>query len=79
VFVIDDDPLYRASTERLVRSVGTLKKQQRQSIVLCATRPVPAIEKEILWDALECGVEDILLAPLSVSRICQYLDISPSR
>jgi DNA-binding NtrC family response regulator len=34
---------------------------------------------ELWWDALECGVEDILLAPLSVSRICEYLNITPSR
>ena len=34
---------------------------------------------ELWWDALECGIEDILLAPLSVSRVCEYLDISPSR
>jgi DNA-binding NtrC family response regulator len=34
---------------------------------------------ELWWDALECGVEDILLAPLSVPRICEYLNISPSR
>ena len=33
---------------------------------------------ELWWDALECGVEDILLAPLSVSRLCEYLNISPS-
>jgi DNA-binding NtrC family response regulator len=27
-----------------------------------------------LWlDALDCGVEDILLAPLSNSRLCEYL------
>ena len=32
---------------------------------------------ELWWDALECGIEDILLAPLSVSRICEYLDIFP--
>jgi DNA-binding NtrC family response regulator len=29
---------------------------------------------ELWWDALECGVEDILLAPLSVSRIYEYLE-----
>ena len=30
---------------------------------------------ELWWDALECGVEDILQAPLSVPRICEYLNI----
>jgi DNA-binding NtrC family response regulator len=35
----------------------------------------PTRSPELWWDALECGVEDILLAPLSVPRICEYLDI----
>jgi DNA-binding NtrC family response regulator len=53
--------------------------------VWCTGKPVrlalvsPTRTSELWWDALECGVEDILLAPLSVSRICEYLDISPSR
>ena len=28
---------------------------------------------ELWWDALECGVEDILQAPLSASLLCEYL------
>jgi DNA-binding NtrC family response regulator len=28
---------------------------------------------ELWWDALECGVEDILMPPLSASRLCQFL------
>jgi DNA-binding NtrC family response regulator len=28
---------------------------------------------ELWWDALDCGVEDILPAPLSASRLCEYL------
>ena len=28
---------------------------------------------ELWWDALECGVEDILPAPLSASPLCQFL------
>jgi DNA-binding NtrC family response regulator len=39
----------------------------------------PTRTSELWWDALECGVEDILLAPFSVSRLCEYLHISPSR
>jgi DNA-binding NtrC family response regulator len=35
----------------------------------------PTRTSELWWDALECGVEDILLAPLSAHRICEYLDI----
>jgi DNA-binding NtrC family response regulator len=36
----------------------------------------PARTPELWWDALECGVEDILPAPLSASRICEYLGSS---
>ena len=28
---------------------------------------------ELWWDALDCDVEDILLAPLSTSRLCEIL------
>ena len=28
---------------------------------------------ELWWDALDCDVEDILLAPLSASRLCEIL------
>ena len=34
----------------------------------------PTSTSELWWDALECGIEDILPAPLSVSRIREYLD-----
>jgi DNA-binding NtrC family response regulator len=30
---------------------------------------------ELWWDALECSVEDILVAPLSASRLWQFLGI----
>jgi DNA-binding NtrC family response regulator len=62
------DGNWRDLVERL-RSIG---KPVRLALV-SQTRT-----SELWWDALECGVEDILLAPLSVSRICEYLDISPS-
>jgi DNA-binding NtrC family response regulator len=29
---------------------------------------------ELWWDALDCGVEDILEAPLSTSRLAEYLE-----
>jgi DNA-binding NtrC family response regulator len=29
---------------------------------------------ELWWDALDSGVEDILPAPLSASRLCEYLE-----
>ena len=28
---------------------------------------------ELWWDALECGIDDILPAPLLASRLCQFL------
>ena len=34
----------------------------------------PTSTSELWWDALECGIEDILPAPLSVSRIREYLE-----
>ena len=40
----------------------------------------PTSTSELWWDALECGIEDILLAPLTVTRIREYLDKSfPSK
>jgi len=42
-------------------------------------RPIPVVlvasasTAELWWDALECGVEDILASPLSASRVCQFL------
>jgi DNA-binding NtrC family response regulator len=31
---------------------------------------------ELWWDALDCNVKDILLAPLSASRLCEILEPS---
>jgi len=33
----------------------------------------PTRTAELWWDALECGVEDILLAPLSASQLYEYV------
>jgi DNA-binding NtrC family response regulator len=33
----------------------------------------PTSTAELWWDALDCEVEDILSAPLSVSRLCEAL------
>jgi DNA-binding NtrC family response regulator len=45
--------------------------------VRCSSVPVllisPTSTPELWWDALDCGVEDILVAPLSTSRLCEYL------
>ena len=37
-------------------------------VLLSSTRTA-----DLWWDALECGVEDILQAPLSASLLCEYL------
>jgi DNA-binding NtrC family response regulator len=37
-------------------------------VLLSSTRTA-----ELWWDALECGVEDILQAPLSASLLCDYV------
>jgi DNA-binding NtrC family response regulator len=48
--------------------------------VRCVGKPIPivllthAITAELWWDALECGVEDILPAPLVASRLCRLLE-----
>jgi DNA-binding NtrC family response regulator len=38
-------------------------------IVLVSSTSTP----ELWWDALDCDVEDILLAPVSASRLCEIL------
>src|SRR6516162_4897409 len=48
----------------LVEGVRRLGKSLPVALVSPASTP------ELWWDALECGVEDILPAPLSVSRLC---------
>jgi len=48
--------------------------------VRCVGRPIPivlltpAITAELWWDALECGVEDILPRHLAASLLCQLLE-----
>ncbi|MEG9438541.1 hypothetical protein JAO29_20565 [Edaphobacter sp. HDX4] len=34
----------------------------------------PASTAELWWDALECGVDEILHAPLKAFRLCQLLE-----
>ena len=47
--------------------------------VKCISSSIPivlvssTITAELWWDALDCDVEDILLAPLSASRLCDIL------
>ena len=50
--------------------------------VRCRSIPVLLLSStstaELWWDALECGVEDILPSPLSASRVCEYLEDEPT-
>ena len=47
--------------------------------VRCISSSIPIVlvsstsTAELWWDALDCDVEDILLAPLSTSRLCEIL------
>jgi DNA-binding NtrC family response regulator len=51
----------------LIEAVGRLGKSFRVALVSPISSP------ELWWDALECGVEDVVPAPLSVACICKYL------
>ena len=47
--------------------------------VRCISSSIPVVlvsstsTAELWWDALDCGVADILLTPLSASRLCEIL------
>ena len=71
--VITELALRDGNWRDLVERVRCIAKPNRVALVS------PTRTSELWWDALECGVEDILLAPLSVSRLCEYLRIAPSR
>ena len=67
--VISDLALRDGNWRDLVEGVRRIGKAIPVALVSPASTP------ELWWDALECGVEDILPAPLSVSRLCEYLGI----
>jgi DNA-binding NtrC family response regulator len=49
-----------------------LERIRRTSIpVLLKTSSSTA---ELWWDALECGIEDLLVAPFSTPALCEYLE-----
>jgi DNA-binding NtrC family response regulator len=73
IVVITELALRDSNWRELVERVRCIGKPVRLALV-SSTRT-----SELWWDALECGVEDILRAPLSVSGICEYLDIFPWR
>ena len=65
--VITDIALRDGNWRDLVEGVRGIGKSIPVALVS------PTSTSELWWDALECGVEDILPAPLSVSRLCEYL------
>jgi DNA-binding NtrC family response regulator len=65
--VITDVALRDGNWRDLVEGVRRIGKSIPVALVSPTSTP------ELWWDALECGVEDIVPAPLSVSRICEYL------
>lgn len=67
--VITELALRDGNWRDLVERLRRIGKSVRVALVS------PTRTSELWWDALECGVEDILLAPLSVSRLCEYLDV----
>ena len=66
--VITELALMDGNWRDLVEEVRCFGKSIRIALVS------PTSTSELWWDALECGIEDILPWPLSVSRIREYLD-----
>jgi DNA-binding NtrC family response regulator len=66
--VITELALKDGNWRDLVERVRCIEKSIRIALVS------PTRTQELWWDALECGVEDILPAPLSVSCIYEYLE-----
>ena len=58
VFIIDDDPLYRASTERLVRSVG-LRVQSFESAREFLSSPRPNVASCLILDVRMPGLSGL--------------------
>ena len=56
---------------------GNWKDLVEQVRLISSSIPIVLVSStstaELWWDALDCGVEDILLAPLSASRLCEIL------
>lgn len=68
--VITDLALRDGNWRDLIEHVRRLGKPVPVALVS------PTSTSELWWDALECGIDDILLAPLTVTRIREYLDKS---
>ena len=56
---------------------GNWKDLVEQVRLISSSIPIVLVSStstaELWWDALDCGVEDILLRPLSASRLCEIL------
>ena len=65
--VITELALRDGNWRDLVEAVRRLGKSFPVALVSSVSSP------ELWWDALDCGVEDIVPAPLSVPRIFKYL------
>ena len=56
---------------------GNWKDLVEQVRLISSSIPIVLVSStstaELWWDALDCGVEDILLTPLSASRLCEIL------
>ncbi|MBV8896784.1 MAG: hypothetical protein JO051_09750 [Acidobacteriaceae bacterium] len=49
-----------------------LEQVRRSSIPVLLKTSVSTAE--LWWDALECGIEDVLVAPFSTPGLCEYLE-----
>lgn len=65
--IVADLTLADGNWTDLVKQVRRISRSN--PIVLVSS----AITAELWWNALDCDVEDILLAPLSASRLCEIL------
>jgi len=56
---------------------GNWKDLVEQVRLISSSIPIVLVSStstaELWWDALDCGVEDILLTPVSASRLCEIL------
>lgn len=68
--IITDLALRDGNWRDLIEEVKRLGKPVPVALVSAAST------SELWWDALECGIDDILLAPLTVARIREYFDKS---
>ena len=76
-------PLFNSAQDRtvVITELALVDGNWRDLVerVNCLGRLIPIVlvastsTAELWWDALECGIEDILIAPLSASQLSQLL------